>query len=42
MPQLFRTGPYLIYFWSNETDLLRTIPLRVLKKSNNTGERYVN
>ena len=25
MPQIFRIGPYIVYFWSNENDPLEPI-----------------
>ena len=27
MPQLFRIGPYLVYFWSNENNPVEPVPL---------------
>ncbi len=29
MPQIFRIGPYVIYFWSNENDPLEPIHVHV-------------
>ena len=29
MPQLFRIGPYIVYFWSNENDPLEAIHVHV-------------
>lgn len=29
MPQIFRIGPYIIYFWSNENDPLEPIHVHI-------------
>ena len=29
MPQLYRIGPYILYFWSNESDPLEAIHVHV-------------
>ena len=29
MPQLFRIGPYLIYFWSNEGEPLESVHVHI-------------
>ena len=29
MPQIFRVGPYSIYFWSNENNLLEPIHVHI-------------
>ena len=29
MPQIFRIGPYIIYFWSNENNPLEPIHIRI-------------
>ena len=31
MPQIFRIGPYSIYFWSNESDPLEPIHVHISK-----------
>ena len=33
MPQLFRTGPYVIYFWSNEGQPLEPIHVHISQKT---------
>ena len=33
MPQIFRVGPYSIYFWSNENNPFIILGLRDIKKS---------
>ena len=29
MPQIFRIGPYIVYFWSNENDPLEAIHVHI-------------
>jgi len=29
VPQIFRIGPYIIYFWSNENDLLEPVHVHI-------------
>ena len=29
MPQIFRIGPYIIYFWSNESDPLEPVHVHI-------------
>ena len=29
MPQVFRVGPYIVYFWSNENDLLEPVHVHI-------------
>lgn len=31
MPQIFRIGPYIIYFWSNENDPLEPVHVHIAK-----------
>ena len=31
MPQLLRVGPYVIYFWSNETDPLEPVHVHIVE-----------
>lgn len=33
MPQLFRIGPYIIYFWSNEGQPLEPIHVHIAEKT---------
>ena len=32
MPQIFRIGPYIIYFWSNENDPLEPVHVHIAEK----------
>lgn len=32
MPQIFRIGPYIIYFWSNENDPLEPIHVHIAER----------
>lgn len=34
MPQIFKIGPYTIYFWSNENDPLEPIHVHVSERAN--------
>ena len=29
MPQIFRIGPYIVYFWSNENNLLEPVHVHI-------------
>ena len=29
MPQIFRIGPYIVYFWSNENDPLEPVHVHI-------------
>ena len=31
MPQVFKIGPYRIYFWSNENDPLEPVPVHIVE-----------
>ena len=31
MPQLLRVGPYTVYFWPNETDLLEPVHVHIVE-----------
>lgn len=31
MPQIFRIGPYIVYFWSNESDPLEPVHVHIAK-----------
>ena len=31
MPQVFRIGPYVVYFWSNESDPLEPVHVHIAK-----------
>ena len=33
MPQIFRIGPYWVYFWSNESQPLEPVHVHVCKKA---------
>ena len=35
MPQIFRIGPYIVYFWSNESDPLEPVHVHVCQGAPN-------
>lgn len=37
MPQIFRIGPYIVYFWSNENDPLEPIHVHVAEGQANAN-----
>ena len=43
MPQLFRIGPYLIYFWSNENNPVEPVHVHITegKPSPNTTKVWI-
>ena len=43
MPQIFKLGPYYVYFWSNENDPLEPIHVHVAKgkPSQNTTKIWI-
>ena len=39
MPQIFKVGPYTIFFWSNESDPLEPIHVHVAERANHNKSR---
>ena len=39
MPQIFRVGPYTIFFWANENDPLEPIHVHVAEKPNQNATK---
>ncbi len=43
MPQIFRIGPYIVYFWSNENDPLEPVHVHIAegRASANTTKLWI-
>ena len=42
MPQIFRIGPYIVYFWSNENEPLEPVHVHCRGKSNFKCDKSVD